>query len=49
MEPTTHGLIALAVLALLLCMRRRRTGMSDETMLDLKRRQTANHWLGKEK
>ena len=42
-DPMTHGIIALAVLALLCGMRRRRTGPSDETLLDQKR-QSYGRW-----
>ena len=42
------GLIITAVLAGLLCLRRRRCRMPDEAMHDLKRRQTASHWMERE-
>ena len=42
-DPMTHGIIALAVLALLCGLRRRRTGPSDETLLDQKR-QSYGRW-----
>ncbi len=42
------GLIAVAALVVLLCLRRRRVP-SDDALHDLKRRQTASHWLEKER
>jgi len=44
----TAGMIAVAALVVLLCLRRRRVP-SDEAMMDAKRRQTASHWLEREK
>lgn len=42
MEPTTQATVAIAVLALLLCLRRRRTGPSDDALMNQKRQQWGN-------